>query len=313
MSRGPSQCHDITTYPAAGLAAGACSGWGILFDITDPTNPQRINAVSDTNFSFWHSATFSNDGKMVMFTDEWGGGSAARCRETDNRAWGGNAIFSITNRSTMTFRGYYKLPVAQTELENCVAHNGSPIPIPGREVMIQGWYQGGLTVLDWTDPTRPYEIAFFDRGPYNSERLASAGSWSVYWYNGLLVSSEIMRGLDILELVPSPMLTQNEIDASKTVVLKELNAQEQPHLVFPPSFPLSRAYTDQLERSKGLTDSRIAAVRSGLASAERASGNARRQALTALASSLTADAAGSTDKAKLALLTKSLHDLAARR
>jgi len=306
---GPTQCHDITTYPAIGLAGGACGGYGLLLDISDVANPRRIDAAADSNFSYWHSATFSNDGSKILFTDEWGGGSAPRCRDTDKMEWGANAIFTIENRK-MHFKSYYKMPAAQTSQENCVAHNGSLIPIPGREVMVQGWYQGGISVFDWTDVSHPVEIAYFDRGPMDAERLISAGSWSVYWYNGYMVSSEIARGLDIFELTPSGFLTQNEIDAAKTVVLPELNAQEQPKFVWPPSFPLARAYVDQLTRSNGLPGDRLAAVRETLARAEAASGQQRRDALTQLASQLGTDAQRSNDAAKVRMLAAAVTDLA---
>jgi LVIVD repeat len=306
---GPNQCHDITVYPAVGLAGGACGGYGLLLDIRDVANPVRLDAAADSNFSYWHSATFSNDGSKVLFTDEWGGGSAPRCRATDKYEWGANAIFTIENRR-LQFHKYYKMPAAQTELENCVAHNGSLVPIPGREVMVQGWYQGGISIFDWTDPNNPYEIAFFDRGPVDPERLRSGGSWSVYWYNGYMYSSEMARGLDVFELVPSGHLTQNEIDAAKTVVFDELNAQGQPQIVWPPSFPLARAYTDQLQRSNGLNATRLAAVRSALQSAEGMSGTQRRDALSQLATSLDADARGSSDAAKVRLLATAVRDLA---
>ncbi len=305
---GPTQCHDITAYPEIGLAGGACGGYGLLLDIRDVANPRRIDAVADSNFSFWHSATFSNDGSKVLFTDEWGGGSQPRCRDTDRYEWGANAIFTIEN-NRMRFHSYYKMPAAQTATENCVAHNGSLIPIPGRDVMVQGWYQGGISVFDWTDPARPQEIAFFDRGPLDSTRLASAGSWSVYWYNGVIVSSEIARGLDIFELWPSGFLTKNEIDAANTVRFEYLNAQEQPKMVWPPSFALARAYLDQLERSNGLSAARISAARGALAQAERQSGQAQRETLTQLATQLGGDAQGSRDAAKLRLLVDAVRDL----
>jgi hypothetical protein len=305
---GPNQCHDITNYPEAGVAGGACGGYGLLLDVKEAVNPVRIDAAGDVNMSFWHSATFSNDGSKVLFSDEWGGGSAPRCRATDRYEWGANALFTIEN-GKMKFHSYYKMPAAQTDQENCVAHNGSMIPIPGREVMIQGFYQGGLTLFDWTDPAKPYEIGFFDRGPINGERLVSGGSWSVYWYNGVIVSSEIARGLDILELVPSPHLTQNEIDAAKTVKFAEFNAQEQKKFVWPPSFALARAYVDQLERSKGLAPSRLRAVRNSLASAEKATGTARRTALATLARTLDRDALDSWDAAKIKLLSAAARDI----
>ncbi|HWO88470.1 MAG TPA: hypothetical protein VNL98_04895 [Gemmatimonadales bacterium] len=307
--RGPTQCHDITVYPAIGLAGGACEGYGLLLDIRDPVNPVRIGAVADSNFSYWHSATFNNDGTKVLFTDEWGGGGQPKCRASDPREWGANAIFTIEERR-MRFRSYYKLPAPQTSLENCVAHNGSLIPIPGRDVMVQGWYQGGISVFDWTDPARPFEIAFFDRGPVDSTRMMSGGSWSVYWYNGVIVSSEIARGLDILELTPSEHLTANEIEAARTVRLEYLNAQGQPRFVWPPSFALARAYVDQLERSGGLPAARIATVRGQLERAERASGARRRSALNQLASRLERDAAASSDAAKVALLASAVRALA---
>ncbi|MDX2208266.1 MAG: hypothetical protein SFU57_11525 [Gemmatimonadales bacterium] len=305
---GPNQCHDITVYPAVGLAGGACGGYGLLLDISDPANPRRIDAVADTNFSFWHSATFSNDGKAVLFTDEWGGGRAPRCRDSDRYEWGANALFTI-EQGKMRFQSYYKMPGVQTEWENCVAHNGSPIPIPGREVMVQGWYQGGISIFDWTDPTNPHEIAFHDRGPLKDGELTSAGSWSVYWYNGVIVSSEIARGLDIFELAPSAFISQNEIDAAKTVIWPELNPQEQQQMVWPASFAKARSFVDQLERSKGLSTARIAAVRTALAAAERAQGSARETALTRLAGQIDADAKGSSDQGKVKMLADAVREL----
>ncbi|MEJ7811373.1 MAG: hypothetical protein WKG32_13260 [Gemmatimonadaceae bacterium] len=306
---GPTQCHDITVYPAIGLAGGACAGYGLLLDIRDVANPKRIGAVSDSNFSFWHSATFNNDGSKVLFSDEWGGGTAPRCRATDNKAWGANALFTLVD-GKMEFKSYYKMPAAQTAFENCVAHNGSLIPIPGRDVMVQAWYQGGISVFDWTDVTRPTEIAYYDRGPMDSTKLVSAGSWSVYWYNGVMVSSEISRGLDIFELTPSGFISQNEIDAAKTVRFDYLNAQEQPKLVWPPSFVLARAYLDQLTRSNGLAAGRVAAVTGDLARLERLSGQGRRDGLTQLATQLDSDAGGSADQAKVRMLVVAVRDLA---
>jgi len=297
---GPTQCHDITLYPALGLAGGACEGYGLLIDISDPVNPRRIDAVSDSNFSYWHSATFNNDGTKILFTDEWGGGGQPKCRPNDPREWGANAIFTIENRD-MQFKSYYKLPAPQTPEENCVAHNGSLLPIPGRDIMVQGWYQGGISVFDWTDPNRPVEIAFHDRGPVDATRMRSGGSWSVYWYNGVIVSSEIARGLDIFELTPSPYLSQNEIDAAKTVRLEYLNAQGQPKFLWPATFALARAYVDQLERSRAVSAARIAALRQELAAAERASGEQRRTALTTLADGLGADGGAQTQRLASAL------------
>ncbi|HUF28194.1 MAG TPA: hypothetical protein VMM18_14555 [Gemmatimonadaceae bacterium] len=305
---GPNQCHDITVFPAIGLAGGACEGYGLLLDIRDPANPVRIAAAADSNFAYWHSATFNNDGTKVLFTDEWGGGGSPKCRATDRPEWGANALFTIENRQ-LRFRGYYKLPAPQTSQENCVAHNGSLIPIPGRDVMVQSWYQGGISVFDWTDASRPVEIAFFDRGPVDSTRAVMAGSWSAYWYNGVIVSSEIARGLDILELTPSAHLSQNEIDAAKTVRLEEFNPQMQVKYAWSPSFSLARAYVDQLERAGGLAPARIESVRQALARAERASVAARRDALTSLAAELDGDARG-WEADKVRTLAGAVRDLA---
>jgi hypothetical protein len=220
------QCHDITVYSEKGLAAGACSGNGIVLDIKDPVNPKRLDAVNDPNYAYWHSASFSNDGTKVVFTDEWGGGMGARCRPTDPNVWGANALFHLQD-DKLKFASYYKLPAAQGDNENCVAHNGSLIPVPGRDIKVQAWYQGGISVMDFTDAAHPKEIAYFDRGPIDPKMLVMGGAWSTYWYNGHIYSSEIARGLDILELSPSEFLTQNEIDAAKTVQVAELNVQNQ--------------------------------------------------------------------------------------
>ena len=307
---GPTQCHDITAYPAIGLAGGACEGYGFLLDIRDPAHPRRIGAVADSNFSYWHSATFNNDGTKILFSDEWGGGGQPKCRATDRREWGADALFTLVD-GKMVFQGYYKLPAPQTAQENCVAHNGSLIPIPGRDVMVQAWYQGGISVFDWTDAAHAKEIAFFDRGPVDSTRMAMGGSWSVYWYNGIIVSSEIARGLDIVELTPSGFISQNEIDAAKTVHYEYLNAQGQPKMVWPASFALARAYADQLERSNGLAAGRIATVRGALHSAEGASSSARRDALMQLATQLDGDASGAADAAKVRTLAGAVRALAA--
>ncbi|HUF34488.1 MAG TPA: hypothetical protein VMN37_00995 [Gemmatimonadales bacterium] len=306
---GPTQCHDITLYPAIGLAGGACGGYGLLLDISDPVHPVRIDQAADSNFSYWHSATFNHDGTKILFSDEWGGGGQPKCRATDRQEWGANAIFTLADRK-MQFRGYYKLPVPQSPLENCVAHNGSLIPIPGRDVMAQAWYQGGISVFDWTDAENPREIAYFDRGPMDSTRLEFGGSWSVYWYNGVLVSSETQRGLDILELVPSGFLSRNEIEAARTVRLDYLNVQGQPKFVWPPSFPLARAYLDQLERSEGFAAERLDAVRGALEEAERASGAERSAALAGLATDLEIEADAAADPEKARALARAVRDLA---
>jgi hypothetical protein len=307
---GPTQCHDITVYPGIGLAGGACEGYGFLLDINDPVNPKRLAAVSDSNFSYWHSATFNNDGTKILFTDEWGGGGGPKCRASDPKEWGANAIFTIENRQNMRFRSYYKLPAAQTSVENCVAHNGSLIPIPGRDVMVQAWYQGGISVFDWTDASNPREIAFHDRGPVDSTRMGMGGSWSVYWYNGVMISSEIGRGLDVFELTPSAHISQNEIDAAKTVRLDYLNPQGQPQFIWPASFALARSFVDQLERSGGLPAARLAAVRAELANAEGASGGARRDVLNRLATQVDSDASSSRDGAKVRMLSRAVRELA---
>jgi hypothetical protein len=266
--------------------------------------------VSDSNFSYWHSATFNNDGTKILFSDEWGGGGQPKCRTTDKREWGADAIFTITQRK-MQFQSYYKLPAPQTPEENCVAHNGSLIPIPGRDVMVQAWYQGGLSVFDWSDPKHPKEIAFFDRGPVDSTRMASGGYWSTYWYNGVIVGSEFSRGLDIFELKPSGFISQNEIDAAKSVHLDYFNTQGQVKLVWPATFSLTRAYLDQLERSHGLDASKISAVREALTGAEKVSGTKRQEALTRLAEGLEDDADGAGDPVKVRTLTGVVRQLAA--
>src|SRR3989454_238618 len=306
---GPSQCHDITAYPAIGLAGGACGGYGLLLDIHDVAHPKRIGAVADSNFSFWHSATFNNDGTKLLFSDEWGGGGQPKCRATDKPEWGADAIFTLVH-DTMTFQSYYKMPAPQTPNENCVAHNGSLVPIPGRDIMVQAWYHGGISVFDWTDPAHPKEIAYFDRGPMDSTKFVGAGSWSAYWYNCYIVSSEIARGLDILELQPSGFLSQNEIDAAKLVHFAFLNVQHQPKLVWPPSFAVARAYVDQLARSNGLAPDKVAAARSALARAEHLSGPQRQDALTQLATQLNGDSQGAADQAKVRALAAAVSDLA---
>jgi LVIVD repeat-containing protein len=306
---GPTQCHDITLYPAIGLAGGACEGYGLLLDIRDPVRPVRIAEVVDSNFSYWHSATFNNDGTRILFSDEWGGGSQPKCRVTDKREWGADAIFSVEDRR-MHFKSYYKLPAPQTAQETCVAHNGSLIPIPGRDVMVQAWYQGGLSVFDWTDPAHPVEIAFFDRGPVDSTRLASGGYWSTYWYNGFIFGSEMARGLDIFELAPSGFISQNEIDAAKSVHLDYFNVQGQPKVTWPATFALARAYLDQLERSKGLPTEEIAAARDALVAAEKGSDAERRDGLTQLATRLETGT-GSRESAKVGTLTDVVKQLAA--
>jgi hypothetical protein len=261
------QCHDITVYSAIGLAAGACSGNGILLDIKDPVHPKRVDAVNDPNYSYWHSASFSNDGSKVVFTDEWGGGLGARCRPTDPNRWGADAIFRLKD-DKLSFANYYKLPAAQGDTENCVAHNGSLVPVPGRDIEVQAWYQGGISVMDFTDPAKPFEIAYFDRGPIDPKMLVLGGDWSAYWYNGDIYASEIARGLDVFELTPTKFLTQNEIDAAKTVRVTELNVQNQQKIEWTAQLVVAKAYVDQLVRSQALPADRIVALQKAIQSAE---------------------------------------------
>ena len=279
------QCHDITVFPEIGLAAGACSGNGILLDIHDPKNPARLDQAVDKNFAYWHSATFNNDGTKVIFTDEWGGGTRPRCRASDPPTWGADAIFDVVetaNGKTLQFGGYFKMPAPQTETENCVAHNGSLIPVPGRDIMVQGWYQGGLSVFDFTDAAKPVEIAFFDRGPIDPKVLITGGYWSTYWYNGAIYGSEIARGIDVFRLKPSEFLTQNEIDAATLVRTEELNTQEQTKVVWPATSVVALAYVDQLARSKSIQPERARAVKAALDKADGLRTGKEKGAATAL-------------------------------
>ncbi len=285
------QCHDITVYSAIGLAAGACSGNGILLDIKDPANPKRVDAVNDPNYSYWHSASFSNDGKKVVFTDEWGGGLGARCRANDPNVWGADAVFNLNNEK-LSFASYYKLPSAQGDSENCVAHNGSLVPVPGRDIEVQSWYQGGISVMDFTDASKPFEIAYFDRGPIDPNTLILGGDWSAYWYNGNIYASEIARGLDVFELTPSKFLTQNEIDAAKSVQVSELNVQNQQKIVWSNKLIVAKAYVDQLERSNAMTSAQITELRQTIQSAESSKLNKKDvKNLNKLASSMQKNAA----------------------
>ncbi len=261
------QCHDITIFASAGLAAGACSGNGILLDISNPVNPVRIAAVADPNYAYWHSANFNNAGTKVLFTDEWGGGAQPRCRATDPMNWGADAIFTLKDRK-LTLASYYKMPAPQTEFENCVAHNGSLVPIPGRDIEVQAWYQGGVSIVDFTDAAHPFEMAYFDRGPIDGAKRASGGQWSTYWYNGYIYGSEIARGVDVFKLVPSKFLTQNEIDASNQVHFDELNVQNQPKIVWPANFVVARAYVDQLARGTSVPAKELEALTAAMAKVE---------------------------------------------
>jgi hypothetical protein len=313
------QCHDITVFPEVGLAAGACSGNGILLDISDPVHPKRLDAVGDNNFAYWHSATFNNDGTKVIFTDEWGGGTRPRCRASDLQTWGADAIFDIVD-GKMTFGGYFKMPAAQTDSENCVAHNGSLIPVPGRDIMVQGWYQGGLSVFDFTDSTKPVEIAFFDRGPIDPVKLVTGGFWSTYWYNGHIYGAEIMRGIDIFRLKPSDYLSQNEIDAALLVRSTEVNTQRQTKAVWPAAIVVARAYVDQLVRSNGLPAARVTALKAVFDKADALRTGKERGAaavvaeLEALANDIEKDAASATgrDQMRMKALAATMKDRAAR-
>jgi hypothetical protein len=312
-SRLTNQCHDITVLPEVGLAAGACSGNGILLDISDPVKPVRLDQVVDKNFAYWHSATFNNDGTKVVFTDEWGGGTRPRCRATDLPTWGANAIFEVVDRN-LKFAGYYKMPAPQTEQENCVAHNGSLIPVPGRDIMVQAWYQGGVSVFDFTDAAKPVEIAFFDRGPIDATQLFPGGYWSAYWYNGHVYATEIARGLDVFSLTPSEFLTQNEVDAAMLVHSTVFNAQDQARIAWPASSVVARAYLDQLTRSKGIQAERSSAVKAALDRADKvksardSGARAVSDQLSALATELDGDASRATgsDAARLRSLSANL-------
>ncbi len=288
--RATDRCHDITAYPEIGLAAGACSGNGIILDISNPATPQRIGEVTDENFVFWHSATFNNDGTSVLFTDEWGGGSSPRCRAEDRYEWGANSIFWLNN-GEMTHASYYKMPAPQTDTENCVAHNGSLVPVPGRDIKVQAWYQGGISVLDFTDPSNPFEIAFFDRGPIDDDELYLGGFWSSYWYNGYIYGSEIARGLDVFELTPSEFLSENELAAARLVQFDEFNPQHQPQKVWPADLVVARAYYDQLVRDDGLQAAMAGEVAGELDRIDGMTpGTAKRSALQELATGLWGEA-----------------------
>lgn len=313
-------CHDITAFPQLGVAAGACSGNGILFDISDPLNPQRLDQVVDTGFAYWHSATFNNDGTKVLFTDEWGGGSRARCRSFDPMNWGGNAIYDIVD-GKLEFRAHYKLPAPQSEEENCVAHNGSLIPVPGRDLFVQSWYQGGISVMDFTDSSNPIEIAYFDRGPVDSEELVMGGYWSSYWYKGVIYGTEIARGVDVLEMLPSNFLSANEISAANLTASAVLhNPQQQRQIDWPAEPVVALALMDQLRRDDALPAAQDQALSAALTRATTVfeDGNGQDTAgaeqLEALAVTL-ADSAASSEgntQRRYGALASTLRDIAAR-
>ncbi|MSQ98764.1 MAG: DUF305 domain-containing protein [Xanthomonadales bacterium] len=310
-------CHDITVFPERGIAAGACSGNGILFSIADPLKPQRIDEVVDEGFAYWHSATFNNDGTKVLFTDEWGGGSRARCRAYDPLSWGANAIYDIVD-GQLEFRSHFKMPAPQGETENCVAHNGSIVPVPGRDIFVQAWYQGGVSVMDFTDSAKPVEIAYFDRGPMDAEDLIFGGFWSAYWYHGRIYGSETMRGLDVLALVPSEYLSKNEIAAAALADQgAAFNPQQQFRVTWPADPVVARAYLDQLERSKALSSSSVADLDAAL---DRAATRLRKDTrdgelaarLEALAATLTVDGGDAASKTRRTGLAETLTGIAAR-
>ena len=320
---GPWNCHDVTAYPSLHLLAGACASYGLLVDIRNPEKPVRLDAVADTNFSLWHTAVFSNDGSKVVFTDEWGGGTSPMCQATSMMEMGGNAILTIKGR-TMTQHAYFKIPSAQTAQENCVSHNGGLVPVPGRDLFVQGWYQGGVDVSDFTDPDHPFEVAFFDRGPVDPPPAPSdtttavsrfrgtiGGSWGAYYWNGYIYSSELARGFDILELVPSDKLSANEIAAAKLVRMEQYNPQSQPHYTFPPAFPVVRSYLDQLVRNNGLATDKTAAIDKALTAAEQQSAAARAKSLTKLATQVDADAKGASDPQRVRTMASEIRRLAA--
>ncbi len=306
---GPNQCHDITLYPELGIAGGACEGYGLLLDITNPSEPVRMDAVADSNFAYWHSATFNNDGTTVIFTDEWGGGVQPKCRETDPLEWGANAIYTIED-GEMVFQSYFKMDAPQTSTENCVAHNGSLIPVPGRDIMVQSWYQGGINIFDFTDPANPIEIAYHDRGPISENQLVAGGSWSIYWYNGVLVNSEIARGLDIFELIPSDFITENELAAANTVKMDVFNPQGQPMFTWPATFALARAYVDQLDRDRQVDLQTLNRYRNMIDEAENGGESARSEILRELADEVEEHAGNSGNREKMIKLANTLQELA---
>lgn len=264
-------CHDITVFPSKNLAAGACSGNGVIFDISDPYKPKRIDEVLDQKFAYWHSATFNNDGTKVLFTDEWGGGSRPRCRPSDPMDWGANAIYDIVD-GELEFRSYYKIPAPQSEQENCVAHNGSIIPVPGRDIFAQAWYQGGLSLMDFTDSANPKEIGYFDRGPVHEEQLILGGYWSTYWYDGKIYGTAIARGLDVFELAPSEHMTEDEIRAAAKADQGELfNPQQQFEVTWEAGSPtVARAYLDQILRDGALPNRQVLSLERAIDRAAKA-------------------------------------------
>jgi len=323
LNTGPRNCHDVTAYPAFHLLAAACSSHAIMVDISNPEKPVRLSAITDTNnFQGRHTAGFSNDGKKTLWTDEWGGGTGPMCQAGSIMELGGNTIVTASaDNKKLTQHAYFKLPAAQTAQENCVSHNGGLIPVPGRDLYVQGWYQGGVDVMDFTDADHPFEIAYFDRGPIDvptdtsnasdRSRYTIGGSWGAYYWNGYVYSSELDRGFDVYELTPSPHLSANELAAAKLVTLKEFNPQSQPKYVWPAAFPVVRSYLDQLVRNNGLAANRTTAVSAALNAAEKKSGAARGAALTALAKQVDGYASGAKDAARVRMMSSAIKELAA--
>jgi hypothetical protein len=313
----------VTAYPAYHLLAAACSSYAIMVDISNPEKPVRLSAITDTNnFQSRHTAGFSNDGKKTIWTDEWGGGTGPMCQAGSIMELGGNTIvIASPDNKKLTQHAYFKLPAAQTAQENCVSHNGGLIPVPGRDLYVQGWYQGGIDVMDFTDADHPFEIAYFDRGPIDDasdtskasarSRYTIGGSWGAYYWNGYVYSSELDRGFDIYELTPSAQLSENELAAAKLVTLKEYNPQSQPKLVWPAAFPVIRSYLDQLVRNVGLAANRTSAISAALDAAEKKSGAARGEALTALAKQVDGFASGAKDAARVRMMSGAIKELAA--
>ena len=273
-------CHDITVYPKFEIAAGACEGNGLLIDISNPAKPKRIDAVADPLYAYWHGATFSNDGKTVVFTDEWGGGTAARCRATDQLNWGGNSIYDIV-KGKLVFRSYYKVPPVQTLQENCVSHIPSIVPVPGRDIFVQAWYQAGASLVDFSDSKNPVEIGYYDRGPISSASLVIGGLWSTYWYNGSTYGSELARGFDVWGLTPTDELSENEIEAAEEVQVGRLNVQHQDKVEWDPSFAVVRSFIDQLERSGDASDRTIDRINRAVDLAEDLADHGKRIAAAA--------------------------------
>ena len=326
----PRNCHDVTAYPEKHLLAASCIGYGLLIDITNPEKPVRLAAQADTNFSAWHTAVISDDGKKVVFTDEWGGGTSPMCQANSMMEMGGNAVLTIDAKKQYKQHAYFKLPTAQTAEENCVSHNGGLVPVPGRDLMVQGWYQGGVDIFDFTDPDHPVEVAYFDRGPVDppagadvpvgaaaggaaaARRATSGGSWGAYYWNGYVYSSELDRGFDILELTPNDKLSKNEIEAAKLMRQAVYNPQSQTKFEWPPAFVVVRSYLDQLVRNQGLAPARTTAIAAALDAAEAKSGAARKSALTALAAQVDVDVKGAKDGQRVQWMSDAIKKLAAQ-